>query len=111
MLVNLLQNAYEAMEKTDPQMREVTVRTKVAGEFVEVSVADTGPGLPSKDDLQILSAFVTTKQNGLGIGLAIATTIVEAHRGRLWAESNCDGGATFLFTLPVAREGGNTHGR
>ena len=103
-LVNLLQNAYEATDKMDAQMREVTVRTEVAGEFVEVSVADNGPGLPSEDELQVFSPFVTTKQNGLGIGLAIATTIVEAHDGRLRAASNRDGGATFHFTLPAARE-------
>jgi len=101
-LVNLLQNAYEA---TPPGTSEVTVRTRLAGKFVEVSVADNGPGLPSEKDLQIFNAFVTSKQDGLGIGLTIAKTIIETHGGSLSAATNFNGGATFLFTLPVSLAG------
>jgi len=73
-------------------------------EFVEVTVADNGPGLPTDENSRIFDTFVTTKQNGMGMGLAIATTIVEAHGGKLWGTSNPDGGATFHFTLPIACE-------
>jgi len=102
-VVNLVRNACEAMSANDGGEREVTVRTELAGEFVEVSVADCGPGLPSDGHLKIFDAFVTTKPSGLGMGLAIATRIVEAHGGILSAASNPDRGATFRFTLPVAR--------
>ncbi|HYW78258.1 MAG TPA: ATP-binding protein [Thermoguttaceae bacterium] len=109
-VVNLLQNAYEAIDEADVPVREVTVRAASDGQFVEVSIADTGPGLPPDNQLQIFSPFVTTKKNGLGMGLAIATTIVDAHGGKLWATSNSDmsngdGGATFRFTLPLVQKG------
>ncbi len=107
-LVNLLQNAYEAMDDADAELREITVRTELDGKFVEVSVTDSGPGLPSEEGLQLFDAFVTTKRDGLGIGLTIATTIVEDHGGKLWVtsqpgEGSSSGGATFHFTLPVSR--------
>jgi two-component system sensor kinase FixL len=102
-VVNLLRNAYDALRDTgDGSPRRVTIRTKMAGESVEVAVADNGPGLPPDDELQIFDAFVTTKPDGSGMGLAISRTIVEAHGGRLWATSNPEGGSTFHITLPVA---------
>ena len=105
-MVNLLQNAYEALGGADTPRREVTVRSELAADdFVEVSVADNGPGLPVDKDLHIFDTFVTTKTNGLGMGLAIAGTIVEDHGGKLWSSPNPAGGATFHFTLPVAKEG------
>ncbi len=103
-VVNLVQNAFEAMDTNPAGQREVTIHTELAGKFVEVSVTDRGPGPPSEGDLKIFDAFVTTKPSGLGMGLAIATRIVEAHGGRLFAMSNREGGATFHFTLPAARE-------
>jgi two-component system sensor kinase FixL len=103
-LVNLLQNAYEALADAETRRREVTVRMEPDGQFVEVTVADNGPGLPADEDSHIFDTFVTTKQNGMGMGLAIATTIVETHGGKLWGTSNPEGGATFHFTLPVAEE-------
>ena len=110
-LVNLLQNAYESMDHADAEVREVIIHAQQAGESVEISVADNGPGLSPENDSQIFDAFVATKQDGLGIGLAIATTIIETHGGKLWAASNQNGGATFHFTLPVAREGEIIHGQ
>ena len=99
-LVNLLRNAFEAMESTPPEQREVAVRTAAAGQFVEVGVADQGAGLPA-EDLKIFDAFATTKPDGLGMGLAISRTIVEAHGGILWATPNRPRGAAFRFTLPL----------
>jgi two-component system sensor kinase FixL len=103
-MVNLLRNAYEAMEDGGAARRQATIRTELAGDAVEVSVADTGPGLPADPALEIFDAFVTTKPEGLGMGLAISTTIVESHGGRIWAGANPEGGATFRFTLPLANE-------
>jgi len=103
-VVNLMQNAFEAMAENPAGQREVTVRSKLAGKFVEVSVTDRGLGLPSDGDLKIFDAFVTTKPDGLGMGLAISTRIVESHDGKLSATSNRDGGATFHFSLPTVRE-------
>ena len=104
-LVNLLQNACEAAEEGLQEKPEIAIRTEIAGDFVNVSIADNGRGLPSGEDLRIFDAFVSTKPNGLGIGLAIANTIVEAHGGELRATANRDAGATFHFTLPVIEEG------
>jgi len=104
-LVNLLRNACEALEEAEITPRLVTVRTALSGGFVRVSVADNGPGLPTAEGLTIFSAFVSTKPEGLGMGLAISKSIVESHGGELWAASNPDGGATFHFTLPLVPEG------
>jgi len=100
-LVNLLRNAFEAMDEPDNQAREVTLRVESAGESIQVSVTDTGPGLPAHADLDVFEPFATTKQQGLGMGLAISSSIVEAHDGRLWADSPAAGGAAFHFTLPA----------
>jgi two-component system sensor kinase FixL len=104
-LVNLLRNACEAAEESAAPEARVSVRTAAAGESAKVSVADNGPGLPGQEGLNIFDAFVTTKANGLGMGLAISRSIVEAHGGSLWADADRDGGATFHFTLPLARGG------
>jgi signal transduction histidine kinase len=99
-LVNLLVNAMDAMAETPVDRRRLTIHSKAADGNVEMSVTDAGTGLPAQDDRQLFEPFVTTKANGLGIGLTIARTIVEAHSGRLTARNNPDGGATFCVTLP-----------
>jgi C4-dicarboxylate-specific signal transduction histidine kinase len=98
-LVNLVMNAMEAMAETLPDRRRVRVQNEVKADKVEVSVRDDGTGLP-KVDGHVFEPFVTTKTNGIGIGLTIAGTIVEAHGGRMEAHNNPDGGATFTVTLP-----------
>ena len=99
-LVNLLMNAMDAMAETPPAQRHLTIRSEVRAAEVEVSVRDTGPGLPADIVGTLFTAFVTTKSHGLGIGLTIARTIVNAHGGTLDAHNNLEGGATFTFTLP-----------
>jgi two-component system sensor kinase FixL len=104
-VLNLIRNAIDAMH--DSPRRELAISTGPApGAMAEVSVADTGPGIDPVVADQLFNAFVTTKSDGMGVGLSISRTIVEAHGGRLWAERNADGGATFRFTLKTAEPEG-----
>lgn len=98
-LVNLMMNAIEAMAETPPDRRRFSVRTEVTKGSVAVSVRDAGTGLPANIDGGVFAPFVTTKTNGIGIGLTIARTIAEAHGGTLQAHNNPEGGATFVLTL------------
>jgi two-component system, LuxR family, sensor kinase FixL len=102
-LVNLLCNAMETMQGAP--RRELTVSLTTAGEsMVEIAVADTGPGVSEEIAAKLFQPFVTSKPHGMGVGLSISRTIVEAHGGKIWSEPNTGGGATFRFTLPAARE-------
>ena len=74
--------------------------------IVEVAVGDTGPGIPTDMLGSVFDPFFSTKPNGLGMGLPISRTIIEAHGGQLWAENNHGCGATLRFTLPIAEEAG-----
>ena len=102
-LLNLILNAMEAIKESPAEKRLVTVRARVAGAMVEVLVSDTGHGIEEGQMARIFEPFFTSKLDGLGMGLAISRNIIEAHGGRLWAENNSAGGATFHFTLPIAR--------
>ena len=103
-LINLLRNAVQAMAGRPQRM--ITIRTvAMPGGKVEVSVTDTGAGLAGGVADELFSPFHSTKPGGMGIGLSISRTIVEAHGGKIWAESRRRGGAVFRFTLPVADEG------
>ncbi|XXT24718.1 response regulator [Sorangium sp. So ce429] len=104
-LLNLLVNALDAVARRPPEARLVVVRTRRAdGGRVELSVADSGDGIPPADLERVFEPFFTSKPQGLGVGLAISRSIVEAHGGRLWAE-HCPGeGATFRCALPVWNE-------
>jgi two-component system, LuxR family, sensor kinase FixL len=106
-LLNLLLNAMDALDDNPSVRRLVTVRTRPVGALVEVSVSDTGQGIPADKLLRVFEPFFSSKPDGLGMGLAISRDIIEAHLGRLWAENNEAGGATFIITLPRA-EGGDT---
>jgi C4-dicarboxylate-specific signal transduction histidine kinase len=103
-LVNLMINAMDAMAGTPRPRRHVTIRTEVRAGDVELSVSDTGTGLPAELDGNLFTPFVTTKAHGLGIGLTIARTIVDAHGGTIAARNNPDGGATFIVTLLRSEE-------
>lgn len=97
-LLNLMRNAIEAME--DGDRREMTVSTRVLDpETVEVAVIDTGCGIAPEVLAKLFQPFVTTKRQGMGVGLSISRTIVESHGGRLWAEPNPEGGTVFRLTL------------
>jgi signal transduction histidine kinase len=99
-LVNLVMNAMDAMAETLQARRRLTIGTEASAANVKVSVCDTGTGLPANIDGTLLTAFMTTKARGLGIGLTITRTIVDAHGGTIDARNNPEGGATFTVTLP-----------
>jgi PAS domain S-box-containing protein len=102
-LINLVGNACDAMVGTAAHQRLVTISTSLTPEgWVQLSVRDRGDGVPEERLDRIFDAFFTTKENGLGLGLAICRSIVTAHGGRLWAENNSDGGATFQLVLGPA---------
>ena len=87
------------------ERRELTIRTaRSAGGPVEVAVSDTGPGLAEEVTKQLFQPFVTTKEKGMGLGLSICRTIIEAHGGRIWVEPRPQGGTIFRFTLRMASE-------
>jgi PAS domain S-box-containing protein len=97
-LINLMRNAVEAMA-ANSKPRSLRVRASAGGGEVRIAVHDTGPGLENAE--KIFDPFFTTKESGMGMGLAVSRSIVESHGGRLWAEQNSDGGASFIFTLPI----------
>ncbi|MDB5471972.1 MAG: sensor histidine kinase [Caulobacter sp.] len=103
-VLNLLRNALEAME--DSARKDLTVRIDPApDDMALVSVADTGPGIAPEVEAKLFQPFITTKAAGMGVGLSICRTIVEAHGGKLWPEQTPGGGATFRFTLRAVTDG------
>jgi signal transduction histidine kinase len=103
-LLNLMRNAVEAMDQTSLDARALSVRATARDGGMEVAVSDTGCGVSDGDLAHLFTRFRSTKPGGMGLGLAISKSIVEAHGGRIWARQNADRGTTFLFTLPVAGE-------
>jgi PAS domain S-box-containing protein len=102
-LLNLIVNAMDAMSNTPEDNRTIRIRTKLDHDgHVAVTVADRGAGISSRDLPRLFESFFTTRSEGMGLGLSITRSIVETHRGRIWAANNESGGATFHFTVPAA---------
>jgi two-component system, LuxR family, sensor kinase FixL len=108
-LVNLFRNALEAMAQS--ARRELIASNKpVTDDMIEIEVSDTGSGFADDVKPNLFRTFFTTKETGMGVGLSISRSIIEAHGGRMWAEANASGGATFRFTLPAASSESVTDG-
>jgi len=106
-ILNMVLNGLEAMVEPNGRAHALVIRTSRAGDAaVRVAVEDSGAGIDMENVERLFQPLYTTKPEGLGMGLAIARTIVDAHGGRLRASNNAAGGATFQFTLPVAADRG-----
>jgi signal transduction histidine kinase len=101
-LLNLVLNGIEAMASTPRRDRRILVETSVVGNRAEVRVEDNGPGIPPGREEQVFEPFYTTKPAGLGMGLSIASSLVQAHGGSLRASNGTSSGAIFVFDLPLA---------
>jgi PAS domain S-box-containing protein len=104
-MLNLIMNAVESMSQMSDDRRDLLISTQPDADCVLVAVRDSGPGLPGVALERAFEAFYTTKSSGLGMGLSICRSIVEAHGGRLWAAANTPRGAAFQFTVPIVSEG------
>src|ERR1700688_1045887 len=101
-IINLVMNGIESMQSVTDRPRGLGVRSRQdETQQVLVSVADCGVGISAENADRLFTAFFTTKSSGMGMGLSICRSIMEAHGGRLWATANLPHGATFQFTLPV----------
>jgi PAS domain S-box-containing protein len=103
-ILNLVRNASDAMVSVDDRPRRLTILTRVEGDDVHLHVQDSGVGFDPGTADQLFQSFFTTKQEGMGVGLSLSRSIVEAHRGRLWATRNEGPGATFAFSVPCNQE-------
>ena len=102
-LLNLARNAIEAMAETSPEERVLTVTAWSEQDAIRVDIADRGCGIPAESIPRLFEPFFTTKAEGMGIGLNICRSVIEAHRGRLWFESRADGGSIFHIQFPRPR--------
>jgi signal transduction histidine kinase len=100
-VLNLLLNAVEAMGSVEGAPRELLISTEQDPTRVLVAVRDSGPGIDPSHLERVFDPFLTTKSSGMGMGLSICRSIIDAHGGRLWAEANEPRGAIFQFTLPA----------
>jgi signal transduction histidine kinase len=109
-VLNLIVNAIEAMAAVGEGGRELLISTgRDASNCVHVTLRDSGPGLDPKNAERLFEAFYTTKPTGMGMGLAICRSIIEAHGGQMWAGANEPRGAVFQFTLPLASDQTASH--
>ena len=104
-VLNLVLNACDAMNGIQPTQRQLTISTSANNGVVELAVSDCGPGIPDGQLERVFEPFVTFREHGLGLGLAISRSIINAHSGSIRAENNADGGATFRCLLPIAPAG------
>lgn len=103
-VLNLVRNAVDALAESLPGARELAISIDPDADMARVSVTDNGPGIAQEIASQLFQPFVTTKRTGMGVGLSISRTIVEAHGGKIWVESEEGRGSKFHFTLPAASE-------
>lgn len=106
-LFNLCRNSLEVLDNMDYSARLLSISTLRNDDDIEITVSDTGPGIDSVDLLKIFEPFYSTKKNNMGMGLAICHSIIHAHNGKIWAETNDDRGVKIKFTLPIKQEGIN----
>ena len=109
-MLNLVSNASEAMLDIAPEKRALAITSRGVGpDTIEIAVKDNGVGLGAGKNLRVFEPYYTTKDRGMGMGLAITKTILQAHGGKLWAENNRGPGTTFYFTLPVMKIESDEH--
>lgn len=101
-IINLVLNAMDAMSAVQRDNRTIAVTAMRVGDFAEIAVSDNGPGIPRDTIKMVFEPFFTTKSQGMGMGLSIARTIIEAHDGRIWAENRTGSGAVFRVRLPLS---------
>ena len=104
-ILNLVVNGIDAMKDTAAGSRIISIRTSRIGHFAQLSVSDRGPGVPEGKLREVFEPFFTSKSEGMGMGLSIARTIVEAHHGQIWVENRDHGGASFRIKLPLRNDG------
>jgi signal transduction histidine kinase len=109
-IINLMMNGIEAMQSVMDRPRELLIQSARDETQLVVSVTDCGVGISAENADRLFNPFFTTKSNGMGMGLSICRSIIEAHGGRLWAAANVPHGATFQFTLPVNANAAATDG-
>ena len=104
-ILNLVVNGMDAMKDTPSENRLISIRTSRVENFAELSVSDRGSGIPEDKLKEIFEPFFTSKPEGMGMGLSIARTIIEAHNGQISAENRDHGGMTFRIRLPLFNDG------
>jgi signal transduction histidine kinase len=102
-ILNLVVNGIDAMKDTPSENRIIGIRTSRVEHFAQLSVSDLGPGISEDKLKEIFEPFFTSKAEGMGMGLSIARTIIEAHHGLIWAKNRDRGGASFRIRLPLVR--------
>jgi signal transduction histidine kinase len=100
--LNLIVNAMDAMSDLPVDQRRISIATERVKNSAEVSISDTGPGIPPDTLKEVFAPLFSTKKEGMGMGLSIARTIIETHGGQIWAENVPGGGAVFHIRLPLA---------
>ena len=100
-ILNLVANGIDAMKDTPAETRVISIRTSRVENFAQLSVSDRGHGIPEDKLKEVFEPFFSSKSEGMGMGLSIARTIVEAHNGQIWAQNRDHGGATFRIRLPL----------
>ena len=102
-ILNLVVNGIEVMRDTPSEHRIIAIRTSRVEKFAQLSVSDRGSGIPEEKIKEIFEPFFTSKAEGMGMGLSIARTIIEAHNGHIWAKNRDHGGATFRISIPLSK--------